>query len=101
MEARARRRHRERVDLELQQIELRHQDLRIRDEGRRRRLIASLAERGQQVPVIVVAEGERFVLIDGYLRVEALRRLGRDLVAATQWPLAEREALLEHHHLAS
>ena len=89
------------VDLELHQLELRHADLRIRDEGRRGRLIASLAELGQQVPVIVVADTERFVLIDGYLRVDALRRLGRDTVATTIWPLPEAEALLAHHHLAS
>jgi hypothetical protein len=32
----------------------------------------SIAEIGQQVPVIVIGDGERYVLIDGYLRVEAL-----------------------------
>ncbi len=54
-------------------------DPRIRDAGaRRRRPVASVAEIGQQVPVIVIAEADRPVLIDGYLRVEALRRLGRD-----------------------
>ena len=89
------------MDLELHQLELRHADLRIRDEGRRRRLVASLAELGQQVPVIVIVETERFVLIDGYLRVDALRRLGRDTVATTTWPLSEAEALLAHHHLAT
>jgi hypothetical protein len=41
------------------------------------------------------------VLIDGYLRVEALRRLGRDQVAATAWPVTEPEALLHHRHLAA
>jgi ParB family transcriptional regulator, chromosome partitioning protein len=89
------------VELELHRIELRHGDLRIRDEGRRRRVLASVAEAGQQVPVIVVAEGERYVLIDGSLRVEAARRLARDTVEATVWPLSESEALIEHHHLSS
>lgn len=91
------------MELELHQIELRHADLRIRDDARRRRLIASIAELGQQTAVIVVADAEadRFVLIDGYQRVEALRRLGRDTVVATAWPLSEVEALLEHHHLSS
>ena len=74
------------MDLEFHQIDLRHGDLRIRDESRRRRLIASIAELGQQTAVIVVAEADRYVLIDGYLRVEALRRLGRDTVVATAWP---------------
>jgi ParB-like chromosome segregation protein Spo0J len=50
---------------------------------------------------VVVAEGERFVLIDGYLRVGALSQLKRDTVAATAWPLDEAEALIQRHHLQS
>jgi len=89
------------MELEFHQIALRHGALRIREADRRRRLYASLAEFGQQVPVVVVPADDGFVLIDGYLRVEALRRLGRDAVAATAWPLGEVEALLEHHHLSA
>jgi hypothetical protein len=88
------------VDIDLHQLELRHRDLRIHDGEQRRRLIGSVAEIGQQVPVIVVRDAERFVLIDGYLRVEALRRLHRDTAMATAWPLSEVEALLHHRHLA-
>jgi ParB-like chromosome segregation protein Spo0J len=90
------------VDLELHQLELRHADLRIDDPVRRRRLSASLAELGQQVPVVVVAAGtERFVLIDGYQRVAALRRLRRDTVAATAWPLDEADALIARYHFTA
>lgn len=89
------------VDVDLHQLELRHDDLRIRDADRRRRLIASVAEIGQQVPVVVIHDADQLVLIDGYLRVEALRRLGRDTAAATAWPVTEAEALLHHHHLAT
>lgn len=52
------------------------------------------------MPVIVIRDAERFVLIDGYLRVEALRRLHRDTAMATMWPLSEIEALLHHRHLS-
>jgi ParB-like chromosome segregation protein Spo0J len=89
------------VEVDLHQLELRHEDLRIQDANRRRRLIASVAEIGQQVPVVVVHDDDQLVLIDGYLRVEALRRLGRDTAVATAWPVTEAEALLHHHHLAS
>jgi hypothetical protein len=34
------------------------------------------------------------VLVDGYKRVRALRRLGQDLVASTCWDLSEAEALV-------
>jgi len=88
------------VDIDLHQLELRHRDLRIHDGEQRRRLIGSVAEIGQQVPVIVIRDAERFVLIDGYLRVEALRRLHRDTALATTWALSEIEALLHHRHLS-
>jgi ParB-like chromosome segregation protein Spo0J len=87
------------VDVEFHQLDLRHADLRIRDEDRRRRLAASIADIGQQAPVVVVADAERLVLIDGYLRVEVLRRLGRDTAAATVWDLCEADALIQRHHL--
>lgn len=89
------------VEVDLHQLELPHEDLRIVDADRRRRLIASVAEIGQQVPVVLVNDDDRLVLIDGYLRVEALRRIGRDTALATTWPVSEADALLHHHHLAT
>jgi hypothetical protein len=88
------------VEIDLHRLDLRHRDLRIVDGDRRRRLIGSLAEIGQQVPVVVIGDGERFVLIDGYLRVDGLARLQRDTVLATSWSLPEVEALVHHRHLA-
>lgn len=58
-----------------------------------------MAEIGQQSPVVAISDGEQLVLIDGYLRVEALRRLGRDRAVAVIWPLGEADALLHHRHL--
>ena len=88
------------VEVDLHQLELRHRDLRIHDGEQRRRLIGSVAEVGQQVPVVVIRDADRLVLIDGYLRVEALRRLHRDTAIATTWPVTEIEALVHHRHLA-
>lgn len=88
------------MEIDLHQLDLRHRDLRIADSDRRRRLIGSLAEIGQQVPVVVIADGDRFVLIDGYLRVDALARLQRDTAIATTWSEPELDALVHHRHLA-
>lgn len=84
------------MKLELQQLDLRYEKLRARRPEAERKLVASLAEIGQQVPVVVVrGEGpEQFVLVDGYKRVRALRRLRQDLVAVTCWDLGEAEALV-------
>lgn len=80
--------------LELHQIELRHEALRTRDARRERKLLASIAESGQRTPIVVVREGTQFVLVDGFKRVRALRRLSHDTVSAIEWALAEPDALL-------
>jgi ParB/RepB/Spo0J family partition protein len=59
--------------------------------------LASLADSGQQVPIVVVAaEGcaDRYVVIDGYKRITALEQLGRDTVEAVVWPMSEAAAVL-------
>ena len=85
------------MQLEFHQLDRRWEHLRVRHPARQRRLLASLAESGQQTPIIVVAaEGQpdHYLVIDGYKRITALQQLGRDTVQAVVWPLSEAEALL-------
>jgi ParB/RepB/Spo0J family partition protein len=84
------------MDIEFHQLELRYQMLRKRNPHKERLLVGSLADSGQQMPVVVVPAGEpdRYVLVDGYKRVRALKKLGADTVMATIWQLSEAEALL-------
>jgi ParB-like chromosome segregation protein Spo0J len=82
------------MDLERHQLELRYESLRTRNATRERRLLASLAEVGQQMPIVVVRETDRFVVVDGYKRLRALGRLGCDLVHAAEWALGEADALM-------
>jgi ParB family chromosome partitioning protein len=83
--------------LEFHQLERRWEHLRVREPHRQRQLIASLAEAGQQTPIVVVPAEEdssRYVVIDGYKRIAALEQLRQDTVEATVWPMTEAEALL-------
>jgi ParB/RepB/Spo0J family partition protein len=83
------------MELEWHQLQLRYEGLRKRHPGQERQLLASLAEIGQQTPIVVVSEAPpEFVVIDGYKRVRALKRLGRDTVRGTCWQVTELEALL-------
>jgi ParB family transcriptional regulator, chromosome partitioning protein len=83
------------MDLEFQHLDLRYAALRRPNAEREKRLMGSLADVGQQLPVVVVRGGDgSYVLVDGYKRVRVLQRLGRDVVRATRWELAEAEALL-------
>src|SRR5512146_3582616 len=83
--------------LEFHQLDRRWERLRARHPARQRRLLASLAESGQQTPIVVVAaedQPNRYVVIDGYQRIAALEQLGRDTVEAVVWPLSEAGAVL-------
>ena len=83
--------------LEFHQLDRRWEHLRVREPHRQRRLLASLADSGQQTPIVVVVSKDnpqRYVVIDGYKRIAALQQLGRDTVEATVWEMSEADALL-------
>jgi ParB family chromosome partitioning protein len=85
------------MPLEFHQLDQCWEHLRVRHTGQQRQLIASLAETGQQTPIVVVApteENARYVVIDGHKRIAALRQLGRDTVDAIVWPMSAADALL-------
>jgi hypothetical protein len=73
------------MELELHQLDRRYEALRTRSARRERRLLASLSEVGQQTPIVVVRDAERWVVVDGYKRVRAVHRLGHDVVHAAEW----------------
>jgi ParB-like chromosome segregation protein Spo0J len=71
--------------------------LRLRDSGKLGRLVDSIRQQGQLMPVVAVpADGEErhWVLIDGYRRLEALGRVGEDLIWVDVWDRPVDEALL-------
>ena len=85
------------MQLEFHQLDRRWEHLRVRHAARQRRLLASLADSGQQTPIVVVAvdgQADRYVVIDGYKRIAALEQLGRDMVEAVVWPMSEAAAIL-------
>jgi ParB family chromosome partitioning protein len=88
------------MELELHQLDFRYESLRVLSPGGERKLLASIGERGQLVPISVVADKEqdaevqRYVVLDGFARVRVLRRLGRDAIRAMVWEVSELEALL-------
>jgi ParB family chromosome partitioning protein len=85
------------MQLEFHQLDRRWAHLRVREPHRQRRLLASLADIGQQTPIVVIVspeDSQRYLVIDGYKRIAALEQLGRDTVAATVWAMSEAEAVL-------
>lgn len=80
--------------LEFHQLDRRLEHLRARHPARQRRLMASLAENGQQTPIIVIENDGRYLVIDGHKRIAALQQLGRDTVEAVIWAMSEADALV-------
>jgi ParB-like chromosome segregation protein Spo0J len=87
---------REVKEIEIAHLQLRYAHTRIHRPERVSSLASSIERFGQIIPVIALREGmDSFVLIDGYLRVKAVRRCRRDTVAAEIWECKEEEALVE------
>ena len=90
------------MQVELSELELRYAGLRVRDAARASRMRSSLAADGQQSAVMVIATADaahRYVLVDGYLRVAAIRALGRDVTMAVCMEVGEADALIMAHRL--
>ncbi len=83
------------MELELDALDLRYERLRRQEPRREKRLLASLADVGQQFPILVVGgEGGIFIVVDGYKRVRGLRKLGREMILAARWEVAEADAVM-------
>ena len=90
-----------RLELDLHQLDLRFAASRLVDPQAVARIAQSIERCGQIVPCIVApapggagAGAVPLVLIDGYRRVAALRRLGRDTASVEQWTCGLAEAVL-------
>jgi ParB/RepB/Spo0J family partition protein len=92
-----------RFEIDLHLLELRFAGARLIEPQAVEKLARSIERDGQIVPLIVVGgspntseakDSERLVLIDGYRRVAALRRLGRDRAFIERWPCEVAEAVM-------
>ena len=83
------------LESDLHRLDLRVASLRLRQPRVVERLARSIEQNGQLVPVVAVAEQvDRWVLVDGYLRIEALRRLSQDTTWIELWDCPLSQALL-------
>lgn len=92
------------MQVDLHRMELRFEDTRIMDTVAVQRLANSIQESGQMVACIAAGEGPEgsMVLIDGYRRVGALRRLGMDTALVQCWncPVGTALAQMLAHSLS-
>ena len=82
--------------VDLHQIELRFEHLRIPNQGNLRRLLESIAIYGQLEPLAVVQEKDNaYILIDGYQRYTVLKIIGKDLAEVAISDIKEDRALIK------
>lgn len=81
-------------EVELSQLELRFAALRLAAPRRLGALVRSLERSGQLSAVVAAREDAQLVLVDGYLRIAALRRLGVDTAWVEVWACPLEEAVV-------
>lgn len=81
-------------DIDLHLIELKYAHTRVLDRKAVFALMRSLDRYGQITPVTVIPNASSLILIDGYVRVAALAKLGRDTVLGVVQGISEQAALL-------
>ncbi len=83
------------LEVDLHRLDCRFFSLRIQQPRMVERLCRSIEQNGQLVPLVAVAEqANHWVLIDGYQRIAALRRLSRDTARIELWDCPLSQALL-------
>lgn len=90
------------LEVDLHRLQLRFADTRVADPRAVEQLAQSIERCGQLQPCIAVPAGEEteessqsWVLVDGYRRVAALRRLGRDTACIQVWRCGLVDGLLQ------
>ena len=83
------------ISIEHHQIDMRYRHTRILDDAAIERIGRSISQYGQLQPISVITDATgRYILIDGYLRVEACKRRGLDTVSAVCL-CDEKQALIQ------
>jgi ParB-like chromosome segregation protein Spo0J len=82
-------------EVDLHRLDLRFADARMLEPRAVEQLTRSIEHSGQLIPCIAVAEDGQLVLVDGYRRVLALRRLGRDTASVESWGCDLAQGLLK------
>jgi ParB family transcriptional regulator, chromosome partitioning protein len=89
------------LEVDLHRLQLRFAQTRLTEPRAVEQLARSIEQCGQVVPCMVVPDNEdqaqlqSWVLVDGYRRVAALKRLGRDTAQIRVWPCAVSDGLLQ------
>lgn len=84
------------VEVEISQIDRRHEGNRLKSSAREQELLASILMRGIEEPLQgVLRESEQAILLDGFKRLRCALRLGKNTVPFISLGTEEAEAILQ------
>lgn len=106
------------MEIDIHLLDLRYAHTRIKNDAALARMRNSIGRYGQIVPALAVVENDGFILIDGYLRLGALKACGHDCIKLQveqgneadsllvllvknndrQWEVIEQAALIQELH---
>jgi ParB family chromosome partitioning protein len=106
------------MEIDIHLLDLRYAHTRIKNASALAKMQNSITRYGQIVPALAVPENNNFILIDGYLRLKALKACGRDCIKLQvieeneadslfvllaknndrQWEVIEQAALIQELH---
>ena len=82
------------MDIDIHLLDLRYAHTRIKNTKSMRRMQNSITCYGQIVPALAIPEGSKFILVDGYLRLNALKACGYDCIKLQVLEESEADSLL-------
>lgn len=81
------------IEVDIHLLDLRYEHIRIKDAKVLARMQNSIMRYGQIMPAVAVPDGSSFILVDGYLRLQALKNCGRDCIVLQVSDSKESDAL--------
>ena len=81
------------IEVDIHLLDLRYEHTRIKDAKVLARMQNSIMRYGQIMPAVAVPDGSNFILVDGYLRLQALKNCGHDCMTLQVSDGKEADAL--------
>jgi len=81
------------MEIDIHLLDLRYAHTRIKNAAALAKMQNSIIRYGQIVPALAVPENNNFILIDGYLRLKALKACGHDCIKLQVIEASEADSL--------
>lgn len=86
---------------EISKIDIRYESFRLPNSSQEKNLLESISERGIDMPLYGVKENKIFILLDGFKRLRAAKKLGINIVPIKELGTSEQNGIIELLRMAN